>query len=70
MYFMTLMINPKNIYCKIKIILYFKIFCKNGYVVIKALNQSDFNKLKNSVIDRINTKIKKNFHRKKYKSIS
>jgi ectoine hydroxylase-related dioxygenase (phytanoyl-CoA dioxygenase family) len=36
-----------------------KKFLKDGYVVINALNQSDFNELKKSVVDRINTKIKK-----------
>ena len=36
-----------------------KKFLKDGYVIINALNQGDFNELKKSVVDRINTKIKK-----------
>lgn len=53
------MINPKKHLLQNKNNTLLQNFLQNGYVVIKALNQSDFNKLKNSVIDRINTKIKK-----------
>ena len=59
------MINPKKHLLQNKNNTLLQNFLQNGYVVIKALNQSDFNKLKNSVIDRINTKIKKKFSQKK-----
>ncbi len=53
------MINPKKQLLQNKNNKILKDFLENGYVVIKAINKNDFYELKNSVIDRINIKIKK-----------